>query len=280
MVLDYYGSVCRRAVSRSKDFWISQGLVIGVVLLVLGVLSGLAFIHWYSPPPPKGQHPMSDLIVTAIVSGLSPIVVIGVLVFLFYLVRAPAELAGLAQQQFGALEKTHQSFIEEHASAITKLHLEIGDLGQRLASRKPAFAISIQRWFQLMGPNIGVPCNLIFQVTIRNSGERSALSDWKLEIPSLASEPISPHRGQWQEWVFGMVRDAKTGQRVLTDLVSQTEIGMDRGDIARGTLMFAIPDLSQSLVGKETIKATLTCLDAQGEQHCAQPTTSLEDITC
>jgi len=223
---------------------------------------------------------MNEQLANAVIWVFAPTFILAIGAFFYHLVRAPAELAERTRSEYSSLEKTLSAFNEDHANAVTKLNFVIGDLERRLNDRKPAFAISIQGWFQLMGPSIGQPCNLIFQVTVRNSGGRSALSDWKLEIPSLASEPISPHRGQWQEWVFNMVRDAKTGQRVLTDLVSHTEIGVDRGDITQGTLMFAVPDLSQSLVGKETIKATLTCLDAQGEQHCAQPTTSLGDITC
>ena len=279
MVRQYYVSLFREARSRSWDFSKSQGLATTIVLATLALGVALAFVYWRPPPSGEGSY-MNAQLANAVIWVFAPTFILGIGVFFYHLVRAPAELAERARSEYSSLEKTLSAFNEDHANVVTKLNFVVGDLERRVNDRKPAFAIAIREWFQLMGPSIGQPCNLIFQVTVRNSGGRSALSDWKLEIPSLASEPISPHRGQWQEWVFGMVRDAKTGQRVLTDLVSQTEIGMDRGDIAQGTLMFAVPDLSQSLVGKETIKATLICLDAQGEQHCAQPTTSLSDITC
>jgi len=259
MVGRYYISVLRDALSRSLGFSKSQGLVTGIVLVALGIVVGMGFFHWHGPPSGDPAY-MKELMTTAIISGFAPIIIVGVGVFLYHLVRAPAELAKDARLAYEGSEKNGQ--------ALTDL---VEQLKQRLASRKPDLVFKIEYWGQLTG-QIGDYSfnNLIVELSVRNSGERTALSDWELEIPSITAEPISPRKDPWQDMVFKSVRDTKTGGRLMTDLMVRTDDGLGKGDIARGTMMFLVPGLSHEIAGDSKFVVRLTCLDALGEKHLVQ----------
>jgi hypothetical protein len=256
MLIHYYVSVVHRALSRSLDFSKSQGLTTGMVLVALGIVVGLCFFHWNGPPSGDPAY-MKELITTAIISGFAPIVILGVCALLYHLVHAPADLANDARLAYQGLEKNNR--------ALTDL---VEQCEQRLAARKPNLVFKIEYWAQLMG-QIGdrSVSNIIVEISVRNSGERTALSDWHLEIPSITAGPISPRKDAWQEMVFKNVRDAKTGERLMTDLMDRTSAGLGKGDIAKGTIMFLVPELQREIYGDSKIVARLTCLDALAEKH-------------
>jgi hypothetical protein len=112
--------------------------------------------------------------------------------------------------------------------------------------------------------------NILIELCIRNSGERTALSDWKLEIPSITTAPISPRRDPWQGQVLKQLRDDKTGGRLTSDILAKTDVGIGKGDIIRGAMIFLIPALSRQIYDDATFKADLRCLDARGLPQATQ----------
>jgi hypothetical protein len=244
----YYLSVLRQAMSHSATFVNAQGLVTSLGLAVLGMFVDVAYhVHQH-----QGWGAAVNDIGQLVLSGVIPVMLLAAIIFIYHLVRAPAELAALRRSEYAMLER------------------EADDLRHRLSAQQMDLSLSIEYWGQLTGAAITAPTNVIFQITVRNSGPPTALSDWKLEIPSVTTEPVSPRRDPWQEMVFKNLRDARTGAQVLTDLLRRTAQRLDTGEIAQGTIMFDLTSLSRSIVGDETLRATLTCLDARGDKHCIQ----------
>jgi len=108
MVIRYYTSVLDRALSRSVDFSRSQGLATGIVLVALGLMVGLCSFHWNGPPSGDPAY-MKELITTAIISGFAPIIILCVCVFVYYLVRSPADLANDARLAYQGVENNNRA---------------------------------------------------------------------------------------------------------------------------------------------------------------------------
>ena len=215
-----------------------------------------------------------ELLITALISGIVPIIALGLGSFLFFLVRAPAVLAQRERDAFDRLEHSKTALVQQHAQLETEFTSQIEELQNRLAARDPALHFKIEWLGQLMmflGPQEGYGSNILVEVSIRNSGERTALSDWTLEIPSVTSEAIPSRMDPWVERVFDNLRNEKTGGRETSDVMTRAARGLSKGDIARGALMFLIPDISaRDLSADNTLRACLRCVDARGLPHVVQ----------
>ena len=257
----YHASVFQHALRDALRFAWSQGLPITLAITIIGIATGIVFWHRYAQSADSVEQ-MRDILLTGVVSTILPVSIVGLAIFFVFLVRAPADLAEQARSAYIGLELTRRVLSER-----------IGELEGQLASRAPDLTFKVEYWAQLMmSDGGGTPFggNLLIELSIRNSGERTALSDWALEIPSIIDEPISPRVDPWQEYVLKNLRDRTTGGRLTRDLVTQTTAGLNKGDIARGALVFLIPKLSREIHGDSTVTVHLSCLDARGEKHVVQ----------
>jgi hypothetical protein len=269
----YYLEVVREAVDRVAKFAKAQGLVIGVVLSFLGVAVGLGVEIYRHPSRSALVKDLNELLVTALISGVAPIIIVGFAAFVFYLVRAPAELADKSRLAYEELATSRLVLLREHAEITAKFNLRIEQFEQQIAARTPDLTFKIEYWGQLMtflGPGESFGNNVLIELSIRNSGERTALSDWKLEIPSITTEPISPRRDPWQEQALKHLRDGQTGARLTSDILAKTDAGLGRGDIVRGAMIFLIPGMSRQIYDDTTFRAYLRCLDARGLSQATQ----------
>ncbi|MBV8454969.1 MAG: hypothetical protein JOZ29_22270 [Deltaproteobacteria bacterium] len=154
MVRHYYFLVLRHATERTVAFAKAQGLFIGLVLPLLGVLTGITVevyrhIRWSTV--------MSDLIgliITVGISGVAPILVVAMIAFGYYLVRAPAELGDKKQKYIETLEseRDRREITEQVRNNLAVLLTEAGNLFDQGRLTPPdkinELKTAFEAWFQ------------------------------------------------------------------------------------------------------------------------------------
>jgi hypothetical protein len=94
------------------EFAKSQGLLISIVLAIVGIFCALVYQTEILPKDPTlptmGTEP--ELLMTVFISAISPIVLLAIVVFMYQLIRAPAELAQLAENRFTESERRAEQF--------------------------------------------------------------------------------------------------------------------------------------------------------------------------
>ena len=142
---------------------------------------------------------------------------------------------------------------------------ERAGLEAQIAAKHPKLTCKIESCDQLMaflGHGEGYGTNIAFALSIRNSGARTALSDWKLEIPGVVTEPADPRNDPWQEMLL------KSNK--LDDLVPISQAGIDSGDIINGVLIFLVPNLTNEIFDDPATRLILSFTDAHGDTHVAE----------
>jgi hypothetical protein len=150
MFAAYYRRVLVEAKERTVVFARSQGLVTGIVLAVLGVACGIWMEYRRHSSGSATMKDIHELLLTAIISGVAPIMVLGLASFLFFLVRAPAVLAQREQYAFDRLQHSKAALVQQHAQLVAELTDQIEELQNRLGARDPALHFKIEWWGQLM----------------------------------------------------------------------------------------------------------------------------------
>jgi len=153
----------------------------------------------------------------------------------------------------------------ETARVTVDFGKERAALDAQLAAKRPNLTCKIESCDQLMtflGQEEGYGTNIVFMVSIRNSGARTALSDWKLEIPGVITEPADPRDDPSQAMLL------KSNK--FDDLVSVSQAGIGSGDIINGVLIFLVPNLTNEIFDDPATRFILSFTDAHGETHVAE----------
>lgn len=131
-------------------------------------------------------------------------------------------------------------------------------------AKRPDLLCKVEDCQQLlfqMGPRDGYGSNILLKLTLRNVGAKTALSDWRLEIPSIGTAAIEPRSDPWSDMLFKQNR--------LADLLKTSQFGIGQGDIVQGVLIFTVPGLTKEK-GEHIDRLIVTFMDALGETHAAE----------
>jgi len=251
----YYASVLRHGAGRSTAFAHAWGLVASLVLAALGLVFGIGYQIHHDGGFKPAMSDLHQLTITALMSGFAPIVVVGLLTFIIYLVRAPAELAAVARCD-------RRRFQQKYDLEVAGYVAQIDELKARLSAPKPDLFFTIEQCLQLpyeMGAAWG--STLLLDITLRNTGARTAISDWKLEAQPITKEPVLPKNDSYSEMFLRQNR--------LTSVLKSAPFGISQGDILQGVLLFDVSGLNMGRT-QEIKRVLLNFKDAFGEEHLAE----------